>query len=138
MRSRLEQDLKAQSQEAAHLGPNPTPLPICCVALGKSHNPSVPQFPHLQIRLIVYTRGTITTVIAVVVSPWEGYRGFPTRPGTPPPPRQGLTAREPFPMEPTIVRLGVSPMTPSAQHGSWRAGVGAERRKAGGQCSALS
>lgn len=94
LRNRLEQGLKAQFQEAAHQGPNPAPLCVCCVALGKSHNPSVPQCPHLQRRLLVCTGGIIANIFAVVVSLRERYRAFLARPGTPPhpPTRQGLTA----------------------------------------------
>ena len=93
LRNRLEQGLKAQFQEAAHQGPNPAPLRVCCVALGKSHNRSVPQCPHLQRRLLVCTGGIIANIFTVVVSLRECYRAFLARPGTPhPPTRQGLTA----------------------------------------------
>ena len=85
LRNRLEQGLKAQFQEAAHQGPNPAPLRVCCVALGKSHNPSVPQCPHLQRRLLVCTGGIIANIFTVVVSLRECYRAFLARPGTPPP-----------------------------------------------------
>ena len=138
MRSRLEQRLKAQFQESAHLGPNPAPLHVCCVALGKSHNPAVPQWPHPQRRLLVCTRGIIAILVAVVVSPREGYRAFLASPGTPLSPLGRVSLLGDLStMGLTMMRSGVSSGTPSAQHGSRRAEAGAGRKRAGGQCSTL-
>lgn len=138
LRNRLEQGLKAQFQESAHLGPNPAPLRVCCVALGKSHNPTVLQCPHLQKRLPVCTGGIIANIFAVVVSLRERYRAFLARPGTPPLPLGRVSLPGDLStMGLTMVRSNVSSGTPSAQHGSWRAEAGAGRKRAGGQCSAL-
>ena len=83
-------------------------------------------------------QGNHSILVAVAVSPREGYRAFLARPGTPLPPLGRVSLPGDLStVGLTMTRSGVSSGTPSAQHGSWRAEAGAGRKRAGGQCSAL-
>lgn len=136
MRNRLEQGLKHNSR----VQPTWVQIQLLCVC---AVWPWVRHTIPLCFSVLISKKtpsllgGIIANIFAVVVSLRERYRAFLARPGTPPLPRQGLTAWGPLHHETHYGEVKCELWDPPVPSTGLEAEAGAGRKRAGGQCSAL-